>query len=301
MMSSIFATAVEINKIEDGGYVMNHMYNRALGWMLSVLACIVITAGCAGIERQTKPATVPEIHPGILAGYLQPEALPNSLALLPPPPASGCAALALDEEVSRKSLALRGTPRWELATEDANLMFPQAAGTFSCALGAPITEQDTPHLYMLLRRTLADAGLSTYTAKNHYQRTRPFVINKEPTCTPDEEALLMKDGSYPSGHTAIGWAWALILCEIAPEQTDAILARGRAFGQSRVICNVHWHSDVVEGRFMGAAAVARLHADPGYRAEIEAAKAELAAVRAKGLKPTRDCQAEADALARAGL
>ena len=111
----------------------------------------------------------------------------------------------------------------------------------------------------------------------------------------------MKDGSYPSGHTAIGWAWALILCEIAPEQTDAILARGRAFGQSRVICNVHWHSDVVEGRFMGAAAVARLHVDPAFRAEIEAAKAELAAVRAKGLKPTRDCQAEADALARAGL
>ena len=52
---------------------------------------------------------------------------------------------------------------------------------------------------------------------------------------------------------------------------------------------------------MGAAAVARLHADPAFRAELEAAKAELAAVRAKGLKPTRDCQAEADVLARAGL
>ncbi|MBW1812064.1 MAG: phosphatase PAP2 family protein, partial [Deltaproteobacteria bacterium] len=239
----------------------------------------------------------PEIHPGILAGYLQPEALPNSLALIPSPPSEGSAALALDEEVSRKSLALRGTPRWELAIEDANLMFPQAAGTFSCALGVPITEQDTPHLYMLLRRTLADAGLSTYTAKNHYQRTRPFMVNKEPTCTPDEEEHLMKDGSTPSGHTATGWAWALILCEIAPEQTDAILARGRAFGESRVICNVHWHSDVIEGRFMGAAAVARLHADPVFRADLEAARAELAAVRAKGLKPTRDCQAEADALA----
>ena len=107
----------------------------------------------------------------------------------------------------------------------------------------------------------------------------------------------MKDGSYPSGHTAIGWAWALILCEIAPERADAILARGRAFGESRNICNVHWHSDVVEGRFMGAAAVSRLHADPAFCAELEAAKAELVAVRAKGLKPTRDCQAETDALA----
>jgi hypothetical protein len=157
-------------------------------------------------------------------------------------------------------------------------------------------EHDTPHLYMLLRRTLADAGLSTYTAKNHYQRMRPFMVNKEPTCTPEEEGHLKKDGSYPSGHTAIGWTWALILAEIAPERADAILARGRAFGESRVVCNVHWPSDVVEGRFMGAAAVARLHADTAFRAELEAAKAEYTSARARGLKPTRNCQAEAEAL-----
>ena len=264
--------------------------------ILIVLTCIAITAGCAGFERQSNPAAVPEIHPGILAGYLQPEEHPDSLALIPPPPAEGSARLALDEEVSRKGLALRGTKRWELAAKDAELMFPEAASTFSCALGIPITEKDTPHLYMLLRRTLADAGLSTYTAKNKYQRKRPFMKNKEPICTPDEKELLMKDGSYPSGHTAIGWAWALILTEIAPDRVDAILARGRAFGESRNICNVHWHSDVVEGRFMGAATVARLHADPAFRAEIEAARAKYEAVRTKGLKPTRDCQVEADAL-----
>ena len=277
---------------------MTHQFFKtSMRWILLVLVYVAITAGCAGFEGQSKPAAVPEIHPGILAGYLQPGELPNSLALIPPPPAEGSARLALDEEVSRKGLALQGTSRWKLATKDAELMFPEAAGTFSCALGVPITEQDTPHLYMLLRRTLADAGLSTYTAKNKYQRKRPFMKNNEPTCTPDEEALLRKDGSYPSGHTAIGWAWALILTEIAPDRADEILARGRAFGESRNICNVHWHSDVVEGRFMGSAAVARLHADPAFRAEIEAAKAELEAVRTKGLKPTRDCQAEADALA----
>jgi acid phosphatase (class A) len=78
-------------------------------------------------------------------------------------------------------------------------------------------------------------------------------VNKEPTCTPDEEKFLITNGSYPSGHAAIGWAWALILSEIAPEQTDAILARGRAFGENRLICNVHWQSDVIAGRLMGAA------------------------------------------------
>lgn len=261
------------------------------------LASIIILAGCAGFDTRTIPADVPEIHPGILAGYLQPDALPNSLALIPPPPDQGSAAYAFDEEVSRKSLALQDTPRWELAIEDANLKFPEAAGTFSCALGIQITEQDTPHLYMLLRRTLADAGLSTYAAKNNYQRKRAFMVNEKPICTPEEEEGLRKDGSYPSGHTALGWAWALILTEIAPDRCDAILARGRAFGESRNICNVHWHSDVAEGRFMGAATVARLHADPVFCAELAAAKSEYKAAIAKGLKPSRDCDAEASALA----
>jgi len=252
--------------------------------------------GCAGFQGQS-PDPVPEIMPGILAGYLKPEAFPNSLALLPPPPAGGSAAQALDDEISKKSLALRRTPRWTVAIQDAELRFPDAAVTFSCALGIPITEQDTPHLYMLLRRTLADAGLSTYTAKKHYQRKRAFMVNGQPICTPEEEEKLRKDGSYPSGHTALGWAWALILTEIAPERADAILDRGRAFGESRIICNVHWHSDVVEGRFMGAAVVAQLHADPKFCADLKAAKTEYEKACAKGLQPSRDCQAEADALA----
>ena len=261
-----------------------------------ILVSVAIISGCTGLEGQRKPAAVPEIHPGILAGYLEPGTLPDSLALIPPPPAEGSAALALDEEVSRRSLALRGTPRWDLAAKDAELMFPEAAGSFSCALGIPITESDTPHIYMLLRRTLADAGFSTYTAKNHYRRKRPFMVNNAPICTPAEEAQPEPEVKVEEKPTAIGWAWALILTEIAPERADAILARGRAFGESRVVCNVHWHSDLVEGRFMGAAAVARLHADPAFRAELEAAISELAAARSRGLAPSHDCQAETEAL-----
>jgi acid phosphatase (class A) len=123
--------------------------------------------------------------------------------------------------------------------------------------------------------------------------------NHEPTCTPAKEEGLAGNGSYPSGHTSIGWAWALILSEVSPSHTDAILARGRSYGESRLVCNVHWQSDVVQGRFMGASVVARLHANADFRADLDAARAEVTALRARGLKPSRDCAAEAAALAEA--
>jgi acid phosphatase (class A) len=260
------------------------------------LTCVAIGSGCAG-HTVPAPAVVPELRPGLLVGYLQSATLPNSLTLLPPPPAAGSAEFAADEAYSERGLTLRDTPAWALAAADADLSFPHAAGTFSCALNAPITEVDAPHVYVLLRRMLTDAAMSTSAAKDHYARTRPFVMNKAPMCTPADLAALEKNGSYPSGHSAIGMAWALVLTEISPAQTDAILARGRAFALSRVACNVHWMSDTLQGRYMAAYTVARLHADPTFEADLNAARTELAAVRAKGLGATRDCSAEAAGIA----
>lgn len=260
-----------------------------------VAALALVASGCAAPVAE-QPVAVPELRPGIPAGYLSAEQRPDSLKLVPPPPAAGSAAYAADRDAARRSRIKAGTPRWQVAVQDADLRFPHAAGTFSCSIGVAINEQDTPRLYMLLRRTMVDAGLATYGAKERYQRARPFMVNKLPTCTPDEAAALAKDGSYPSGHNAVGWAWALILAEIAPANANAILARGLAYGQSRLTCNVHWQSDATQGRIMGAAAVAVLHSNAVFRADLDAARAELEAARAKGLQPTRDCAMENAAL-----
>lgn len=240
---------------------------------------------------------VPELKPGVPAGYLAAGAIPDSLALVPAPPSAGSAALAQDHAVMRAALALHGTPRFEQASRDADLDFPFAAGTFACALGVRIDAEGTPATYRLLRRSLVDAAMATRAAKKRYQRTRPFVENGAPTCTPGDEAALRGNGSYPSGHTAIGWAWALLLAQAAPERTDALLARGRTFGESRLVCNVHWQSDVLQGRFMAAGTVARLQSDAAFRADVAAATAELVAARKQGRVPDRDCAAEAAALA----
>ena len=275
---------------------MNNASTRAI----APLCLAALLAGCQTPPAPpTSPDAVGEIHKGsgYLNGYLERRQLPDSLALLPPPPAPGSAQQAADLDTYRSTRALRDTPRWALAAKDADLHFPAAAATFECALRMPISAQATPHLNMLLRRTLVDAALATYAAKDKYQRQRPFVAAGGPSCTPAEQAALAKDGSYPSGHTAIGWAWALVLTQAAPRHSDALLQRGVAFGESRVICGVHWQSDVEAGRTIGAATVARLQSDATFNAQLALARDEIALAQAQGTKPGADCAAEAAALA----
>jgi acid phosphatase (class A) len=225
-------------------------------------------------------------------GYLAFADLPDSVALLPPPPATGSGAEARDIEASKAALALHGGPRWVLATADADLS-ARATNAMSCAAGHAIGPDTTPLTEHLLRRAFTDLATSTRAAKAKYQRPRPFMVNNAPMCTPDLDAVLRHDGSYPSGHSAIGYGWGLILAEIVPTHASALAARGRAFGDSRRVCNVHWLADVEEGRIAGAATVARLHADAAFQADLAAAAKELAVDMSK---PT-GCDAEAAALA----
>ena len=253
-------------------------------------------AGCASVVTPTPPTELPEVRLGYVAGFLQPDELPDSKALLPPPPAPGSAAMAADEEAYRTTRALRAAPRWVLAAKDAELRFPEATEHFSCALDVRISAEATPHLNMLLRRVRMDASRATDKAKDYYKRQRPFMVTGDATCTPKEQSGLKPD-AYPSGHSSIGWAWALALTAAAPERADAVLARGLAYGQSRVVCGVHWKSDVEAGRIIGAATVSRLHANPVFVAQVAEARREIAAARAAGAKSPLDCAAEANALA----
>jgi acid phosphatase (class A) len=119
----------------------------------------------------------------------------------------------------------------------------------------------------------------------------------EQTCLPEDDARLRTNGSYPSGHSALGWTLALVLSELAPDRMNEILERGYAYGQSRVVCGAHWQSDVTEGRVMASAVVARLHDNPTFKADMELAREEISKAKAAKRQPARDCAAETAALA----
>ena len=259
---------------------------------IAIAAALAAASGCATVELP--PTSLPEVRPGYVAGYLQPNQLPDVASILPPPPAEGSAAYAADQELYKAAGKLHNTPRWKLAHDDAELRFPKAAEHFSCTLDITISAEATPHLNMLLRRIRMDASRANDTPKAKYKRPRPYMVTKEPSCTPGES---QRPDSYPSGHASIGWAWALALAEIVPDKADAILARGYEYGQSRVICRVHWQSDLEAGRVVGAASISRLHSDPVFVAQMAEAKKEIAAARAAGRKSPLDCAAERGALA----
>lgn len=257
-------------------------------------ACSLLAGGCALFEPaapETNVERLPQLRPGVAAGYLPRAELVNSLELVGPPPPAGSPAKAADDEARRVAAAARDTPRWRLAARDADYRSVHAVDAFACTMGVRISPQTTPQLNMLMRRSLVDAGLATYTAKKRYERTRPFVEAGEGTCAPDDEEGLRKDGSYPSGHASFGWAWGLILAEMDPARANAILQRGYDYGQSRVYCGYHWQSDVNAGRVVGAAVVAQLHANADFQAQFRAAQRELAAVRAAGTA-VPDCALE---------
>lgn len=261
---------------------------------LSVLAL----ASCAVAPvPPTSASQVPELRKGtgFLAGYLSPAEAPRSDLFLPAAPETPPAAGSDDDLAARLAFSHRDQPRWAFAARDADLSFPSAARVFACALGFEPSEERTPHLTMLLRRTMGDAGLSTLAAKNKYRRPRPFVALKEQSCRPGDEGFLSKDGSYPSGHAATGWAWALVLSELSPTRKEALLRRGLAFGQSRVHCGVHWQSDVDAGRVVGAAAVAALRNNATFLRQAELARAEIAAMDKRQARPPLSYCAEEEA------
>jgi acid phosphatase (class A) len=249
--------------------------------MTAVLAAVGaagLLSSCGDRGRQQRSTTPPASR------YLTDQSMPDVLAMLPPPPAQGSAGMARDEEVRRAALALRATPRYALAVADANRDQDATDKAFQCALGVPIGPDATPVLNGLLARLRIDVRAATYRVKGHYKRVRPWVAHHTRPCTQSEE-LVRDDGSYPSARGAVGWAYALVLAELSPGRRAIILDRGREFGESRIVCDAEWRSDVDSGRTVGAAIVAQLDRAAKFQSDLAAAGAEVKTAMAEHRKP----------------
>ena len=130
-------------------------------------------------------------------------------------------------------------------------------------------------------------------AKARFRRPRPFADDPNAAiCVPiPPEMRARVSTSYPGGHAALGMTWGPILAELAPDRSSQVMERVRDFSQSRLACGLHFPSDLEAGHMLGAGLVARLHADPAFRADMETARAEVAVARAASRAPPAACAA----------
>lgn len=204
-----------------------------------------------------------------------PHELPNMRRFLPPPPDTASAAFRYDQAQYRWGKAQReDSARCALARQDAEWSVDYMCRIMGGAMGMTLSKEATPAIYEMLTAGILSADRVSETAKSYYMRIRPYMYYGEPTIAPWDEEELSHNGSYPSGHTILGWTTALLLTEVAPEYADTILARGYMYGQSRVIAGFHWQSDVDAGRLASSAAVARLHSEKRFLKMMKKARKE---------------------------
>ena len=226
-------------------------------------ALLMTAAVCA--QAQSKPEP-----------YFSFRELPNMLKWAPAPPDTMGAAFTYDimQYIWGKQMR-QNKERADIAIRDAVYSLECIAQEFSEPFGLTISEENTPEIWKLLRDAKATCEAISGFPKYYYKRKRPFVRFQEPTATPQFEPELRRNFSYPSGHTILGWASALLLTEINPERADTILARGMMYGESRVIVGAHWQSDVDAGRLAAAAAYARMHTSDRFLEQMRRARQEF--------------------------
>lgn len=268
----------------------------------------VLVACAGGVSSQTTPAAAPAAiaepappaataaaqPPARPPGFLTPQTTPNAIATIPVAPKEGDARNTLDWDIFRKTRALEGGDRWKLAQADDSYKPAYLLSAFSCAVGVTLTPENSPTLVNILSRTTIDAGMAAEAAKQLYRRTRPFVHNEGNICI-DREGGIAKSFDYPSGHASLGWMAGLVIAQLDPAHATPILARGRAYGESRVVCGVHNMSAVEAGRTNAAGVFAALQSVDTYSAELAQARTELAAARKTSPVPDATaCAAQAE-------
>lgn len=228
--------------------------------------------------------TAAKLTPAELAeqvtGYL-PADVSEIVAAVSPPPAVDSEQDKADVALFREIGAAANASRWEIAVADDASVYDR----FAEALSIPPDRAHLPALVRLLNRVSEDAFAVTSEAKKRFARPRPmqrFALRR--VCgyasPPKPEASPSKGSSYPSGHASVSWAVTLVMMEVAPARAHHLISRAVSFGNSRIICGLHFPADIEVGHFIGAKIVDRLFGDPVFRRDLLCAKREYNAVAA---------------------
>ena len=240
--------------------------NKKTLWMLAVILCY-------GLTLQAQPKGEP---------YFTKDEMPDMVKFLPAPPDSTSVDFARDLHRYFWGKEMRNNPeRAAMALRDAVFSLETILTEYEEAFGMKITKEGTPEIYKVLLDGTETAHNIGSNPKRYYMRRRPFMRFNESTLYPKDDEDLRHNGSYPSGHTILGWSAALLMMEINPDRANEILARGYQYGESRVIVGAHWQSDVDAGRLAASVAYAKMHTSEAFLKQMAKARKEFQRLSAK--------------------
>lgn len=197
----------------------------------------------------------------------------SSALVLPPPPAGNSAEARAERDELAAVEKTRTAADLEAARTDGEI---KNASVFRDAIGPGFDLDRLPQTALLMAMVRGTEKASADRAKDYFKRPRPWIVNPSiHACSRDDEPL----SSYPSGHTTMAFSMGAILSQLIPDRAPAIMARAARYAQNRIVCEVHFRSDVTAGEALGLIVAERLMQKPQFRAQFDRARQELVGVQ----------------------
>jgi hypothetical protein len=227
------------------------------------IAFAVAMLAAAGVPAAAKQSDKPT--PLIGAADLDP------ILVLPPPPAQG-SAQAKAELAELHTVEISRTAAETVdAAKDGDT---KNAMIFAEVLGPRFNLDALPETRALLDMVQASEKAVVGRGKDEFKRPRPWIVDDSlKSCKRGDEPL----SSYPSGHTSMAFSMGQVLARLVPDKAGAILARAARYGQSRIVCEQHFRSDVTAGQELGTLIAERLMTNSKFAAAFSRAQRELVA------------------------
>jgi acid phosphatase (class A) len=236
---------------------------RALSIWLMLSFCVCMHA------QPEKPATVTP-KPAKTAYYVDSAVLDVGL-LLPEPPEVGSAANHAElTELHRIEQARTPEQVTKAKADDAE----EDMFVFKTVFGPGFTAEALPMTAALGAHVQNEQSVVGNQLKHSYQRPRPYQTDTtlHPVC-----GLKTEHDSYPSGHGLTGYLEAFTLANIVPERRAEILARADDYAHNRLVCGVHYPSDIEASRRVAFAVFGYMLATPRFQRDLAAAREEMRA------------------------
>ena len=140
-------------------------------------------------------------------------------------------------------------------------------------MGERFNADKLPKTAALFAKIAADCGALGAPARKAFNRKRPGQLSS------DVKPVVAAAGpGYPGGHAIFITVAAKVLTEMVPEKSAVIAVRAEDFDNNRVVGGAHYPGDEAAGRVVGEAVTKVMMANAAFKAEFDAAKAELRAV-----------------------